>query len=72
MNVRDTPSYRTGGRLRYPVREEDDDDTDNGDSEEYSTFEDRYVRHRFIRKVYTILTIQLLFTFGFILLCSLV
>lgn len=66
MNVRDYPPYRQG------IRNRDSDDNFLESYDDYGAFEDQRVRHDFVLAVYILLCLQLLFTFGFILTCSLV
>lgn len=62
-NVNNTAPYRYGRRAEGNDAEFSDDNL---------PFEDQTIRHAFVRKVYLLLTVQMLFTFGFIVLSTMV
>lgn len=56
----------------YGARRSGGSDTDSFDGSLITDFDDQEIRHLFVRKVYILLTLQLLVSFGFILLCTMV
>lgn len=59
-------SYQTPNLNQTPFSDIENQDTTYASSEPFSAFSDESIRLAFIRKVYSILSIQLIITFGFV------